>query len=322
MEKPNISVVICTYDGENLIRNCLNSILNQNFKNFEIICVDGGSKDKTREIIKEYIKQDKRIKLIINEKKLPEGKGYGKWLGYKNSKGKIFGIIDQDNILQRKDLFFKVKEIFDKNKNLAGILGEVKHNLKDKKITRYISLIGTDSFFAYRSIDFLRNIKDFKKIKVSLKDAKKIILTTDNLAITGGNCFFYSKKSLDSVEGYTQDILVINELVKNKKDELIIIKDSTKHYAETSFFNLIKKKFKWGGSFSSDKKLKKFNYFPKTKREFFSFMKNLIFCLTIVPNFIYSIKLYKKFRDNIVFLFPILAFFNTIAYAFTYLFHK
>ncbi len=313
MEKPDISIIICTYNGENLIKNCLDSILNQNFKNFEVICVDGGSWDKTKEIIKEYIKKDKRIKLIINGKKLPEGKGYGKWLGYKNARGEIFGIIDQDNEIQRKDLFFKVAEIFKKNKNLAGILGEMKHDLSDKKITRYISMAGTDSFFAYRSMDFLKNIKNL---------GGKVILKEDNLHITGGNCFFYNKKNLDSIGGYTQDILVIDKLVKNKKNELIIIKDSTKHYAETSFFNLIKKKFKWGKTFKSDKNIEKFNYLPKTKNERKAFIKNLFFCFLIIPNFIYSIKLYKKFKDGVAFLFPIIAFFNAIAYVFTYLFHK
>ncbi len=322
MKKPEISIIICTYNGENVIGNCLNSILRQKFKNFEVICVDGMSTDRTKEIIKEYAKKDKRIKLIINKKRLPEGRGYGKWLGYNNSKGKIFGIIDQDNVLQREDLFSKVVEIFEKNKNLVGILGGVKHDSLDKEITRYISLFGTDSFFAYRSIDFLRNIYDFKKIRINSEEIEKIFLKTDNLSITGGNCFFYNKKSLDSIGGYTQDILVINELVKNKKNELILIKDSTKHYAETSFFNLIKKKFKWGMAFKSDKNLKKFNYLPKTKNERKAFIKNLFFCFLIILNFIYSIKLYKKFKDGVAFLFPILAFFNAIAYAITCLSHK
>lgn len=322
MEKPEISIIVCTYNGEKLIENCLNSILKQDFKNFEIICVDGMSIDRTKEIIKEYVKKDKRIKLIINEKKLPEGKGYGKWLGYTNSRGNIFGIIDQDNIIQRNDLFSKAMEIFKKNKNLAGILGRGKYDINDSKVIRYVSLVGTDSFFAYRSIEFLRNIYNFKKIKINSEEMEKIILTTDNLAITGGNCFFYNKKNLDSIGGYSQDILVINELVKNKKNELIILNNSTKHYAETSFFNLIKKKFKWGKSFSSDKNLKKFNYLPKTKNERKAFIKNLFFCFLIFPNFIYSLRLYKKSKDFVAFLFPILAFFNAIAYAITYLFHK
>ena len=102
--KPKISVIICTYNGQKLIKNCFDSILNQDFKNFEIICVDGMSSDKTKKIIKDYIKKDKRIKLLINKNRLPEGRGYGKWLGYKKAKGNLVAFIDQDNILQKKQL--------------------------------------------------------------------------------------------------------------------------------------------------------------------------------------------------------------------------
>ena len=70
--KPKISIIICTYNGENLIRKCLNSILSQSFKNFEVLCLDGMSKDNTRKIIKEYGGKDRRIKLILNPEKLPD----------------------------------------------------------------------------------------------------------------------------------------------------------------------------------------------------------------------------------------------------------
>ena len=314
--KSKISIVVCTYNGENLIKNCLNSILSQNYKNFEIICVDGMSSDNTQKIIKEYIKKDKRIRLIINNKRLPEGKGYGKWLGYKNAKGKIFGIIDQDNVLQREDLFSKVKEIFNKDKNIAGILGGLTHDKKDKPITRFVALTGGDLFFAYRSIDFLRHIKRFEN-----KDSCEVLkMNINNMHLTGGNCFFYLKKDLDKIEGYSQDILVINELVKKGFNQLVIMPNSTKHYAETSFFNLIKKKFKWGKTYHNSGE--KFNYLPKTKKERKAFIKNLFFCLLIIPNFFYSIRLYKRTKDAIAFLFPIMAFFNTIAYSLTYLFHR
>lgn len=320
--KPVISVVICTYNGENLIKNCLNSVLNQKFRNFEVLCVDGMSSDNTQKIIKKYMEKDKRIKLIINEKQLPEGKGYGKWLGYKNSKGKIFGIIDQDNILQRNDLFGAVSKIFEKNKKIFGILGGMKHDLKDKSITRYISLFGTDSFFAYRSVDFLRNIQNLKKIEFNSEILEKINFEMDNTPITGGNCFFYDRKILNSVGGYTQDVLVIEKIIKKNIRELIIIPDSTKHYAESSFLKLILKKFLWGLFFKKDKNIKKFHYLPETKKEKINFYKNLIFNLSILPNVYYSLKIYKKSKDFVSFLFPIVAFFNTLAYGITYLLHK
>ncbi len=308
---PLISIIICTYNGENLIRNCLDSVLNQKFKNFEMICVDGMSRDKTQEIIKNYSKKDKRIKLIINKKQFPEGKGFGKWLGYNKSKGKIVGMIDQDNILQRNDLFESVKKIFEGKKKIIGILGESKHDLSDKKIVRYVSLFGTDSFFAYRSIDFLKNIR---------KPGKKIILEENNLSITGGNCFFYNKKNLELIGGYSQDIFVVDKLVKKGFNELVIIENSTKHYAESSIFNLIKKKFYWGKTYHNSGE--RFDYLPKTKKESFMFFKNLFFCLTIFPNLYYSIKIHDKSKDKISFLFPLIAFLNTIAYAITYLSRK
>ena len=313
MKKPEISIVVCTYNGENLIRNCLDSILKQKLKNFEIICVDGMSEDKTQEIIKDYKKKDKRIKLIINKKRLPEGKGFGKWQGFRKSQGKIFGVIDQDNILQREDLFSKVKEIFQKNENIAGVLGGLKYDPRDKNIVKYVSLVGTDSFFAYRSIDFLRNIKE--------KWAKeKIKLQSNNMPLTGGNCFFYSKDNLKKIGGYTQDVIVIEKLVEKGNDKLFVIPNSTKHYAEKNLYSLIKKKFKWGETYHEAGE--KFNYLPKTKKEYWAFAKNLLFCILIIPNTTYSIKLYKKSKDGISFLFPVVAFFNTIAYALTYLFRK
>lgn len=312
--KPKISILVCTYNGEHLIKNCLDSILNQNFKNFEVLCIDGGSSDKTLPIIKGYVKKDKRFKLIHNQKKLPEGKGFGKWLGYTKSKGEIIGIIDQDNILQRNDLFKIVEKTFSKNKKVVGVLGGVKHDSSDKGIVRYVSLTGTDGFFAYRSIDFLRNINEFEKDSESVE---RVSLEKDNLSMTGGNCFFYSKKDLDKMGGYEGDIMNVSKIVGNGKKPLFIVENSTKHYAEKNLYSLAKKKFKWGEAYYD--KGERFNYFPTTKKEKKEFYKNLIFNLSILPNFYYSIKLYKKSKDPISFWFPPFAFLNTLAYGFNFL---
>ena len=59
-----ISVIVPVYNAQNYLEECLESILNQTYKNIEIICINDGSKDKSLEIIKKYIFLDKRIKLI------------------------------------------------------------------------------------------------------------------------------------------------------------------------------------------------------------------------------------------------------------------
>ena len=308
MKKPKISVIICTYNSPKLVKNCIDSIFSQDFKDFEVICVDGMSSDNTREVIKSYSKKDKRVKLLINKKRFPEGKGFGKWQGYSKAKGDVIAFIDQDNILQRSDLFSKAIKILNSNSNNLGVLAGLKNDLKDNKVVRFVSLVGTDAFFAYRSIDFLRNLNPSKK------GLEKIEMNLDNMPLTGGNCFFYFKKSLEKIGGYSKDVLVVKRLIENSNNQLFILKNSTKHYAEKNLISLIKKKFTWASKYRNSKNEEQFNYLPQTKKERHFFLKNLGFNLLIIPNLIYSLKIYSNKKDPIIFIFPFMAFINTIAY--------
>ena len=65
---PKISVVVPMYNAENFINVCIISILEQTFKDFELILIDDCSTDKTFEIAKSF--NDSRIKLLQNEKNL------------------------------------------------------------------------------------------------------------------------------------------------------------------------------------------------------------------------------------------------------------
>ena len=63
MKEKKVAVIMSTYNGEKFIREQLDSILNQSYKNIDLIVRDDGSKDKTVEIIKEYQEKHKNIKL-------------------------------------------------------------------------------------------------------------------------------------------------------------------------------------------------------------------------------------------------------------------
>lgn len=65
-KRPKVSVRIPAYNHEKYIRECLDSVLNQTFQDFEIVITDDGSTDRTVDIIKEY--KDPRIKLKVFEK--------------------------------------------------------------------------------------------------------------------------------------------------------------------------------------------------------------------------------------------------------------
>jgi glycosyltransferase involved in cell wall biosynthesis len=88
-KNPLVSVVIPTYNEERDIADCINSLLKQSYKPIEIIIVDDGSKDKTREIVKKF----KCVKLIKGEHK---GPGFSRNKGAKKAKGKILSFVDAD----------------------------------------------------------------------------------------------------------------------------------------------------------------------------------------------------------------------------------
>ena len=65
--KPLISVIVPVYNGEKFIEQCIDSITNQTLKDIEILIINDGSKDNTRNIIESIAKKDPRVK-VLNQK--------------------------------------------------------------------------------------------------------------------------------------------------------------------------------------------------------------------------------------------------------------
>lgn len=93
------SIVIPTFNRENLITQTINSILNQTFTDFEIIVIDDGSKDKTEEVVK-LINSDK-IKYYKIEN---SGIGYARNKGINYAKGNYIGFLDSDDLYYNNHL--------------------------------------------------------------------------------------------------------------------------------------------------------------------------------------------------------------------------
>ena len=67
MSKMKVSIIIPTYNSEKTLNRLLDSVVNQSYKNLEIILINDGSTDNSLKIINSFEKKDKRIK-IINQK--------------------------------------------------------------------------------------------------------------------------------------------------------------------------------------------------------------------------------------------------------------
>ena len=89
-----VSIIIPAYNAEKYIGACLDSVISQTYKNIEIVVVNDGSSDRTKEIIENYAEKDKRIKLISTEN---GGVSRARNIGMDNSKGEFFTFVDADD---------------------------------------------------------------------------------------------------------------------------------------------------------------------------------------------------------------------------------
>ena len=104
-----ISVVVSLYNYRKYIGYCIQSILNQTYKNFELIVIDDCSIDNSYDKAKKFEKKDKRVKII----KLDKNYGYSKAKneGIVISKGEYITTLDADDMMTKESLEIRIKEI-------------------------------------------------------------------------------------------------------------------------------------------------------------------------------------------------------------------
>jgi glycosyltransferase involved in cell wall biosynthesis len=93
---------MAAYNAERFISDSIKSILNQTFKDFELIIINDKSTDKTLSIIKEFQEKDKRIKLISNKKN--QGPASSRNNGILKASGEFIAILDSDDLAHEKRL--------------------------------------------------------------------------------------------------------------------------------------------------------------------------------------------------------------------------
>lgn len=112
-----IDVLIATYNGQEFLRQQLDSIINQTYKNIRILISDDCSTDNTREILKEYKQKDDRIILYFQDENL----GYIKNFEFLLQKveSEFFALCDQDDIWLEEKIEKSYKKLADSNSDLV-----------------------------------------------------------------------------------------------------------------------------------------------------------------------------------------------------------
>ncbi|MCP4649291.1 MAG: glycosyltransferase [PVC group bacterium] len=148
MSNPLISVLMPAYNAKQYIKEAIESIINQTFKDFEFIIIDDNSKDNTWDIIQEYAHKDSRIVALKNDENLKLSKTLNK--GLAQAKGKYIARMDADDIsvpdrFQKQINYMErypevgilggAMELRDINDKFIGIR---KYSVMDEKIKKYI----------------------------------------------------------------------------------------------------------------------------------------------------------------------------------------
>ena len=171
-----LSIIIPVYNCEDYIRRCLDSIINQSYKDFEIILVNDGSIDKSLKIIKEYEKKYSFIQ-VYNQKN--SGPAIARNTGLSKAKTDYIMFIDSDDFIDRE---YINKYMNYANGNYDVVIGGYK-KVSDKKVI------------------FTR------KLKKSGEFSKYIV--------TGPYCHLYKKDFLDKHNIFLQDTLMSEDIMFN-----------------------------------------------------------------------------------------------------------
>lgn len=132
MRQPQVSIIVPVYNVENYIERCLNSLVNQTFKDIEVITINDGSTDKSLELINKYAKEDIRVSVIdLGD----EGVSYCRNLGIEKANGKYIMFVDSDDWIDSNMIEAMYKKAEENNLDLVmcSYIREFKDHSKEKR---------------------------------------------------------------------------------------------------------------------------------------------------------------------------------------------
>lgn len=165
-----ISIIVPVYNAEKTLQQCVDSILSQEYKDFELLLVDDGSKDESLAICEEYAENDNRIKVIH---KPNGGVSSARNLGLDNAKGERVCFIDSDDYIS------------------AVFLHGVEHCKYDLLITGFRDEVEGQ---------VCENVKVLSATYQDAEDVRKFIRTqvSSNMVLRGPVGKFYSRELIGS----------------------------------------------------------------------------------------------------------------------------
>ncbi len=238
-----ISIIVPVYNAEKYLRECIESILCQTYKTFELVLVDDGSSDNSGKICDEYATRDERIKVIHKEN---GGVSSVRNLGIEVSNGEYITFIDSDDFVDEKYLELMHNRILETNSDMCFChfdrfdetsFVEYKEKIPDKMDVNFSdpdfvefacwffklknNVFGSSCRVLYKRF-CIENVRFNPKIKISedLIFVLNAILNSKSICSIP-NVFYHYRINSSSASGtYKKDFLVSQLELKNELDSI------------------------------------------------------------------------------------------------------
>lgn len=214
-----ISVIVPAYNAEKVVKNCVESILGQTLENIEIIAVDDGSKDHTRNVLRELAQKDARIVLI--EKDQNEGLSAARNSAFQVAKGEYIGFVDADDWVEANTF----GNMYEKGQGADLVVAGYRHDTMDEN--RTMVNISRDVTTAP---GYWTNKNEIVAKAADIDTAKMFAYTWNKLyrrELILSNHLEFSKQVL--IEDF-----IFNTLFWDKISTLSVIEDMGYHYVKAS----------------------------------------------------------------------------------------
>ena len=199
--KPFFSIILPTFNRSEFIPYAIESVIKQSYKDWQLIIIDDGSTDKTKNIVDKYKKEDQRIKYFYQEN---QERSSARNNGIKEAKGDWICFLDSDDIFHKTHLeeFYKliVKNSFKKGLYISGVC---ENKLIEKKETYNLSYSNEIEFVLLNTISTSRGCSHNEILKKNLFNEKIRIGEDLDLwvRILRNHPFFYhNNKTLIQIE--------------------------------------------------------------------------------------------------------------------------
>ena len=220
---PRLSIIIPIFNAEKYLDELLTSILSQSFTDFEVICVDDGSKDNSLNILKKYKKNDPRIKIIEQKN---QGAGTARNKGITISKGEYLHFVDADDSLFQ-DAYSKLFDFVNKhhNPNIIRFRGKA-YTINNKYFPSYYETNNIYQEFLNKKLDIKNNLNHIIQLPVVpwLGIIKREFVINNNLMFNDlkvcNDRSFYMTSVISAKELFLSDIIVVKHKINNKESLL------------------------------------------------------------------------------------------------------